>query len=717
MLNVSHISEHPGLLRDVILLGKANRSTLGFLPDGAFEEHAAKDQILVAVHDDRLAGYVLYRVSREKATVVHLCVGDEWRGRGVARGLVYKPFDVTAGLRGVDLRCRQDYPANAAWQRLGFHHAGSRPGRSREGHVLDRWWFDHGATDLFSLVEDGRLDVALDANVFFDIVDGGGDRQDANESLALVADWLEPHVRLVLSPEIFNEARRNPTPEGAEATRRAARTFPLLRPGGAEFHRAQRAASEILPPRERSRERDLSDLNHLAGTAAAGTKYLVTRDERLLDHVEEIEQGLRVTVLRPVELILRLDDLHGSAGPEPVWLAGSKLEVRRVQDYDEADLSSAFYSTAVGEKRTAFLRRVRTFLASPDRFQTEVVTGDGAALALVVADRSEGGLLRVPMLRVSGHRGASAVAQSLLFRAVKDAVAEGRTFVVVDEPLLSPRVSEWLGRWGFVEDGGRFVKLAVPLVAGRDRVLRHLRGVPETGRHPYVVNTVAEALASAHPTDRTVLGDVERLLWPCKLLEEEIPTFIVPIRPEWALNLFDEALADQTLFGAPRHLALSREGAYYRARLPDPGLAAPGRILWYVSRGTGRYPGAGALRACSVIDRVDVGTPGKLYKQNARLGTYRWDDVFAVAKGDPSREVMAVRFSDTEQFDRPIPWSRLRELLPEGVARSRLVSPARVSSSLFETLYTSAQPPSRRGSPRRTDRPHVDPAALRRPHL
>ena len=659
----------------------------------------------------------LYRVSRERATVVHLCVDDEQRGLGVARGLIQKLFDVTAGLRGVDLRCRQDYPANAAWPKLGFYHVESRPGRSREGHLLDRWWFDHGATDLFSLVEDGRLDVALDANVFFDIAVNDGGRQDASESMALMADWLEPHIRLFLSPEIFNEARRNPTNEGAEATRRAARGFPTLTFDGAAFHRAQRSASEIVPPRENSRDRDLSDLNHLAAAAAGEAKYFVTRDERLLEHVEEIERDLRVTVLRPVELILRLDDLHSSAGPEPVWLSGSKLEVYIVRDYDEADLSATFYSTAIGEKKVSFLRRVRTFLASPDRFQTEVVTGDSQALALIVVDRSEADLLRIPMLRVSDHRGASAVAQSLLFRAVKAAVAEGRTFVVVDETLLSPSVSEWLSLWGFVEDGGRFVKLAVPLVAGRDRVLHRLREVSETGRHPYVVGMVADALAHAHPTDRTVLGDIERLLWPCKLLGEGIPTFVVPIRPEWALSLFDERLADQTLFGAPRHLALSRKGAYYRARLPDPGLMAPGRILWYVSKGDGRYPGAGALRACSVIDRVCVSTPGKLYKQNARLGTYRWDDVFAVAKEDPSREIMAIQFSDTELFDRPIPWSRLRDLLPENAARSRLVSPVRVSSEHFETLYTTARPFSHRGSPRRTDRPHVDPTPLRRPHL
>ena len=501
------------------------------------------------------------------------------------------------------------------WPKLGFHHRSSRPGRSREGHPLALWWFDNGKSDLFSMIDDDRLDVVIDANVFYDITDRAGDRPDASESLALVADWLEPHVRLMISPEIFNEADRNRTMEGTERTKRAARSYSQLTYSGAAFQDAQAKAKEIVPPREASRERDLSDLNHLASAAAASKPLFVTRDGRLLAHAEEIETELGLSVLRPVELILRLDDLHGATGPEPAWLSGSKLEVLSVRGYEENALSAAFYSTAHGEKKVTFLRDIRSFLAAPGRFQTDVVTGDGDALALIVVDRSEKATLRIPMLRVSARQGASAVAQSLLFRAVKMAVAEDRPFIVLDEHLLSTQVSDWLSRWGFVEDGGRYVKLAVPLAADRRGVLERLGELSAVGRHPYVVETISGALRNAHPTERTILGDIERLLWPCKLLDEDIPTFIVPIRPLWALNLFDERLADQTLFGAPRDLALSREGVYYRSQNPNPTLCAPGRILWYVSSRSKQFPEAGHIRACSVIDRVDVGTPGALYKQ------------------------------------------------------------------------------------------------------
>ena len=75
--------------------------------------------------------------------------------------------------------------------------------------------------------------------------------------------------------------------------------------------------------------------------------------------------------------------------------------------------------------------------------------------------------------------------------------------------------------------------------------------------------------------------DLEKGLWPLKIRELNIPTFIVPIRPEWAMHLFDEDIAKQDLFGGEPSLILNAENIYYRASVPKV-LTAPGRILWYV---------------------------------------------------------------------------------------------------------------------------------------
>ena len=44
-------------------------------------------------------------------------------------------------------------------------------------------------------------------------------------------------------------------------------------------------------------------------------------------------------------------------------------------------------------------------------------------------------------------------------------------------------------------------------------------------------------------------SDVEHLLWPAKILGCGIPTYVVPIRPRWATDLFDTGMADDMLWG------------------------------------------------------------------------------------------------------------------------------------------------------------------------
>ena len=83
---------------------------------------------------------------------------------------------------------------------------------------------------------------------------------------------------------------------------------------------------------------------------------------------------------------------------------------------------------------------------------------------------------------------------------------------------------------------------------------------------------------------------LERMLWPVKIVETDVPCFIVPIKPRWAKYLFDEHMASQDLFGAS-DLIFNAELVFYRSKRPG-GLTAPARILWYVSHRK-RYPESG----------------------------------------------------------------------------------------------------------------------------
>jgi hypothetical protein len=200
---------------------------------------------------------------------------------------------------------------------------------------------------------------------------------------------------------------------------------------------------------------------------------------------------------------------------------------------------------------------------------------------------------------------------------------------------------------------------------------------------------ISEALIKPNSVnDIQLLSEIERSLYPAKILDAEIPNFIVPIRPEWAENLFDEELAKQNIFGAEKELALKREVVYYRSARNSGGLTAPGRILWYVSEGKipGHYYQAKSIRACSRLDEIIIDKPKALFHRFRRLGVYTFSDVLKTAKGDPEKEIMAIKFSDTEIFSKPIPFADIQEILEKTIT---LQSPYKISSKELEKVYNS----------------------------
>ena len=91
-------------LERVMMLHRLNAKTLGFFPKGAFEEHAKLRRIIVALEsDDSFLGYLLFRIGRGRASIVHLCVSDAARGEGVARLLVDRLKQETKSLEGIGL--------------------------------------------------------------------------------------------------------------------------------------------------------------------------------------------------------------------------------------------------------------------------------------------------------------------------------------------------------------------------------------------------------------------------------------------------------------------------------------------------------------------------------------------------------------------------------------------------------------------------------------
>lgn len=222
---VEDIDENSPFLAKVKDLGRKNRKTLGFFPEGAFEEYAAKGNVLIAREKGDFLGYLLYRVALRKGiwpvgVIVHLCVDDAHRNRGIARALVEKLRNITKEkfLR-LELRCRRDFKANNLWPRIGFKYADEVRGRGRKPIVI--WEMEFRKLPLMDLMEqreyEKKFRAVIDANVFYRLQDPVtecpiNDRLLSEEAKALQEYWLPDDVSLLITGEMFNEIERNNDP-------------------------------------------------------------------------------------------------------------------------------------------------------------------------------------------------------------------------------------------------------------------------------------------------------------------------------------------------------------------------------------------------------------------------------------------------------------------------------------------------------------------------
>jgi hypothetical protein len=179
---------------------------------------------------------------------------------------------------------------------------------------------------------------------------------------------------------------------------------------------------------------------------------------------------------------------------------------------------------------------------------------------------------------------------------------------------------------------------------------------------------------------------LESALWPAKVRGGAMPSYLVPIRPGWAMNLFDEALSAADLFGAEPMLLLQTENVYYRSSRP-PIPEAPSRVVWYISQ-AGGVPRSKHVVGCSLVTNSVLAAAKEVFRRFHRLGAFKWPDVLRVAGGVPSAQIMAFTFEQTDLFDKPVSWQTLKVLLREyGLGGTTLQGPVRIPVELFAELY------------------------------
>lgn len=666
-------------LAQVKALWGPQRKTLGFFPDGAFTDYAARGQILVALNADVVLGYLIYRISDDRSLIVHLCTAEKVRGTGIARGLVdhLKAFTRERGFRGIGLSCRVDFSANSFWPKMGFSPIHERAGRSKDGTVLTYWWFDHGLPDLFSVAattDVARVVTAIDANIFFDLVT---DRPQGDESRALAADWLQSEVELCVANEIFQEIQRSDDENERRRCRERCSQFRLLLSPDDRLARARGQVRELLGDGKSVQEK--SDRAHLAKASAASVQVFLTRDEELLQHAEEIHERIGLEVMRPSALIGRIDELRHGAAYEPAKLAGSAITLERITAAEMEDLPEQLCASHRGEKLADFRRGLRSLLAYPDRNDVYAVRDGIESLALVAFTHTTSHTITVPRARVLPESLSQTLARHLVLRSIQEAIERRATWVRVEDGYLTPEIESALAEHSFFRVGQAWVRCVMRTSGTLDEVMAQLLN-PGSGLAADIAAINSE-IARLRGNPAVLAAEVERVFWPAKVYGADIKTFGVAIHPKWAQHFFDSQLAGQELFGADPWLALNREHVYYRS--PNRcGLTAPARLLWYVTK-DGDYDGAMSIRACSRLVSIELDRPKPLFRRYERLGVYLWKNVLATADNSIENEIMALRFVDTEIFSHPI---SLKEAKHLGI-KANFESPVKIDEAIFRRIY------------------------------
>lgn len=80
--------------------------------------------------DDAIAGYGILSMGADEAHLLNICIGAEWRGRGLGRRLLGRLMDIARwnGAQRVFLEVRPSNPlAKVLYESIGFCEIGRRP--------------------------------------------------------------------------------------------------------------------------------------------------------------------------------------------------------------------------------------------------------------------------------------------------------------------------------------------------------------------------------------------------------------------------------------------------------------------------------------------------------------------------------------------------------------------------------------------------------------
>ncbi len=666
-------------LAHVIQLWRSNRKTLGFMPEMGFVEYANKGTVLVAVCGETLLGYAMYGISRGWARLIHLSVAPSSTRGGVASKLLKEMKRLTVDLDGIFLSCRNDYGIDGLWRKVGFTHRFTLTGRSRAGHLLSRWAYDHTPNAILIAGNEprsvGRSRAVIDTNIFLDIIEET--RPNHDSAYALRDDQFSDSLELWVTNELATDIRDHPN------SLKAFQRFDLAH---ADQHACERVVDELGSIHRPKNANSISDQRQLANAIVFGADYFITRDIDVINHFgsnAQLGDKYDIQILLPEQALLMQDELLNASKYIRRMVGSSQWTIRPITASDLRSCSEYFSGSNPAASASILYEIIKRSADAVHSKQVFMMRDDAGGLVAMWLYEQQDDMLHVSNVRYRQNkiRYNEAVHRRILMHAMDH--ASKQVFEIVSlcircecasEPSMLSEVGLRLG-FEMSEDKKALLRKVVNFIAdgiGDQRISplldRQLQGT--TSRFTY---------------------NMERKFWPLKIRGTSLGAVIIPIRPLWFERLFG---GQELCIDLPLFIALNDDQVYYRSSKNSLALKVPSRIIWYVTKGNSSQDSM-SYQACSYLDSVEVGSAKKIFEKYKRMGAYSWSDVSGLTHGDGQMEIMIVRFSMTEMFKKKIPRKSLGdEILKrhghEKGLRANLVSPLRISESAFHELYASA---------------------------
>lgn len=638
-------------------LMKQNSRTLGFLPREALIDYLGRGTVLgVSATDSRLIGYLLYASYPERFRVAHLCISERFRGRGIAKRLINELKAKCTTQCVIRLNCRRDYEAHNLWPRLGFVPVDEKPGRSLDGHLLTCWEHrvgDDRQLDIFKeCASDQAVDVAIDTHILLHF--NSPQTPESAPSKALLADFLADLVRIRITDEVFIEIDRQADSRIRRDSRVLAHSYSTVNFNSGLAEQYEKSLRNLLRP---TKDSDESDIRHLAKTAASGVAKFVTLDEGILRYSKEIAHLTQLDVISPIDLVIRLYEPLHRESYRRYPISGQDFVWHRARADDIGKLLKSLLRP--GEVKGKLRETLYGYLAKPEFYKVEILLGGEQVLGVRVLTEDKD-CVTISFVRAATSNNQLFLELFLVADILTTSVVKDFVSIRIEGNGLPNGIEKGLLEMGFARAGSDYVRLCLTGTMSRNDV----HGVVRR-RFPELSKAWNDIL------DREILTCCS----PVVLKDCAEACYIVPIKPAYAMSLFDKQSAGEDLFGGRSQILMRWDNAYFRRKTHHKMIKAPARLLWYES---GKV---GAITAASHLRSMEVGSPKHLFRKFQKFGTLDWDEIFAMCKGDIKLEIMALEFFHTFPFRKRVTLAELRKM--EGRQSVPLQSPRSINFDLF----------------------------------